>query len=317
MRDEEYPVARAGRRSPQRSAVTVMSWLSVSFEIGASEVDAITDALLAAGALAVDVEDAQAGSEREEPLFAEGTKPPGGWRLNVVRALLARDADAGAVVAAACALAGIPVPPHTAQVVPDQDWVRKTQDQFQPLQITAQLWIVPSWHTPPDPQALNVVLDPGLAFGTGNHATTRMCLRWLARTIAGGESVLDYGCGSGILAIAAMKLGAGSATGIDIDEQALLAARGNAIQNRVHVELRAAADRAGRAADIVVANILARPLVVLAPVLAGLTAPRGRLALAGILATQAAEVRAAYSEWFDMVAESEEESWVLLAGVKK
>jgi ribosomal protein L11 methyltransferase len=294
-----------------------MSWLSVSFQIGASDVEAITDALLEAGALAVDVEDAQAGTEREEPVFAEGVEPPGSWRLNVVRALLAADADAGAVVAEACALAGVPAPPHTTELVPDQDWVRRTQAQFHPIQITPRLWIVPSWHTPPDPGALNVTLDPGLAFGTGNHATTRLCLRWLARTVAGGESVVDYGCGSGLLAITAMKLGAGSATGIDIDDQALLAARGNAIQNRVQVEFRAAADRAGRAADIVVANILAHPLIVLAPVLAGLTAPRGRLALAGILAPQAAEVRAAYGEWFDMVPDSEEENWVLLAGVRK
>jgi len=294
-----------------------MPWISVSFEIGAPQVEAITDALLAAGALAVDVEDAQAGSEREEPLFAEGIEPPGHWQRNVVRTLLAADADAGAVVAAACALAGVPAPPHTTELVPDQDWVRQTQAQFHPLQITPRLWIVPSWHTPPDPEALNVILDPGLAFGTGNHATTRLCLRWLARTIGGGESVIDYGCGSGILAIAAMKLGAASATGIDIDDQALLAVRGNAIQNRVHVEFRAAADRAGRAADIVVANILAHPLIVLAPVLAGLTAPRGSLALAGILAPQAAEVRAAYAEWFDLVPHSEEENWVLLAGVKK
>ncbi|HZM46309.1 MAG TPA: 50S ribosomal protein L11 methyltransferase [Burkholderiales bacterium] len=294
-----------------------MNWLSVSFEIGASEVEAITDALLAAGALAVDVEDAHAGSEREEPLFAEGVEAPGTWRLNVVRALLAAEADPGAVVAAACAVVGVPAPPHTVEVVPDQDWVRATQAQFHPIQITSRLWIVPSWHPPPDPKALNVTLDPGLAFGTGNHATTRLCLRWLARTVAGRETVIDYGCGSGILAIAAMKLGAASATGIDIDEQALLAARGNAIQNRVHVEFRAAADRAGRSADIVVANILAHPLIVLAPVLAGLTAPRGSLALAGILASQVAEVRAAYGEWFDLVPDSEEENWVLLAGVRK
>ena len=294
-----------------------MSWLSVSFEVGALQVEAVTDALLEAGALAVDVEDAAAGSEREEPLFAEGAEVPGAWRHNVVRALVAADADAGAMVATACALAGVPLPSHSVQVVPDQDWVRATQAQFDPIRIAPRLWIVPSWHAPPDPAALNIILDPGLAFGTGNHATTRQCLRWLARAIAGGESVIDYGCGSGILAIAAMKLGAASAVGIDIDNQALLAARGNAIQNRVHVEFRAAADRAGRAADIVVANILSRPLIVLAPVLAGLTAPRGRLALAGILAPQAAEVRAAYGEWFDMVPDSEDENWVLLAGVRK
>ena len=294
-----------------------MSWLSVSFEIGASEVDAITEALLAVGALAVDVQDAQAGSEREEPVFAEGGTPPAPWRHNVVRALLIAEADAAALVAAACALAGVAAPAHTVERVPDQDWVRASQAQFHPIRISQRLWIVPSWHTPPDPRAINVVLDPGVAFGTGNHSTTRLCLRWLERAIRGGESVIDYGCGSGILAIAAMKLGAGSATGIDIDEQALVAARGNALQNRARVEFRAAADRAGGAADIVVANILAHPLIVLGPVLARLTAPRGRIALAGILAGQAAEVIAVYGTWFDMAMDSDEEDWVLLAGEKK
>jgi len=235
----------------------------------------------------------------------------------VVRALIAADADAGRIVAAACGRAGMALPPHRVRVVPEQDWVRATQAQFAPIRISARLWIVPSWHAPPDPGALNVVLDPGIAFGTGNHPTTRLCLSWLARTVAGGESVIDYGCGSGILAIAAMKLGAASAIGIDIDAQALVAARQNAIQNRVQVEFRAAADRAGRAADIVVANILAHPLIVLAPALAGLTAPRGRLALAGILAPQAAEVRAAYGQWFDLSEDSEEDNWVLLAGARK
>lgn len=294
-----------------------MSWLSVSFEIGAAHVEAVSDALLVAGALAVHVEDAAAGSEREEPVFAEGGGAPAPWRQNVVRALLAEDADAAALVAAACALAGVPAPAHAVERVPDQDWVRATQAQFHPIRITPRLWIVPSWRTPPDPGALNVVLDPGVAFGTGNHPTTRLCLRWLERVIRGGESVIDYGCGSGILAIAAMRLGAGSAAGIDIDEQALVAARGNALQNRVHVEFRTAADRAGRAADIVVANILAHPLIVLAPALAQLAAPRGRIALSGILAAQAAEVAAAYGTWFDMATESDEEDWVLLAGIRK
>ena len=294
-----------------------MTWQTVSFELGARHVEVVCDALLAAGALAVEVEDAAAGTEREEPLFAEGAAPPGAWRLNVVRALLAADADASAMVAVACAAAGVAAPNHKVEIVADRDWVRATQAQFHPLRITPRLWIVPSWRTPPDPRALNVILDPGVAFGTGNHATTRLCLRWLERAIGGGESVIDYGCGSGILAIAAMKLGAASAAGIDIDDQALVAARGNALQNRVRVEFRTAADRAGRAADIVVANILAHPLIVLAPALAALTARHGRIALAGILAPQASEVRAAYGTWFDMAIDGDEEEWVLLAGVKK
>ena len=292
-------------------------WLSLSFEIGADDVEAASDALLEAGALAVDVEDAQAGGEGEEPVYAEGGAASRPWRRNVVRALLAADADPAGVLAAACARAGLAPAPFRVQAVAERDWVRETQAQFAPIGISPRFWIVPSWHTPPVADAVNVVLDPGIAFGTGSHPTTRMCLRWLERTIAGGESVIDYGCGSGILAIAAMKLGAARATGIDIDGQALLAARANAIQNRVEVEFRAAADRAGAAADIVVANLLAHPLLVLVPLLAGLTARGGRLALAGILVPQAEELIAAYREWFEIDRQSEEESWVLLAGVRR
>jgi len=294
-----------------------MSWLSVSFEVSSSDVESLTDALLEAGALAVDVEDALAGTDAEEPLFAEGAAAAqSAWRRNTMRALVAADADAAALVARACTRAGVERPPFSVQSVADRDWVRATQAQFPPIRISRRLWIVPSWHAAPDPSALNVVLDPGLAFGTGSHPTTRMCLNWLERVVTGGVSVIDYGCGSGILAIAAMKLGAGGAVGIDIDEQALLAARENAIQNRVNVEFRAPTARAGRAADIVVANILARPLAVLAPLLAGLTVHGGRIALAGILGPQADEVCAAYAKWFDIGLECEEESWVLLAGAR-
>ena len=294
-----------------------MSWLSVSFEVAAPDVEAVTDALMAAGALAVDVEDAAAGSGMEEPQFAEAGDAPRAWRRNVVRALVAEGADAAALVGAACGRAGVALPQYRVHPVADRDWVRATQSQFMPIRISRRLWIVPTWHAAPEPAALNIVLDPGLAFGTGSHPTTQLCLRWLERQIRGGESVLDYGCGSGILAIAAMKLGAACAAGVDIDEQALLAARGNAIQNRVDVEFRATDYRPGRAADVVVANILAHPLIALAPLLAGLTAPRGRLALAGVLASQAPDVCAAYAEWFDMVEDSREEDWVLLAGVRK
>jgi len=295
-----------------------MSWLSVSFEVAYSEVEAISDALFEAGALAVDVEDAAAGTAAEEAQFDEGSGPGDrAWRRNCIRALFAAESDVPALLAGVCRSAGMDLPDYRVQAVADQDWVRATQAQFPPVQISRRLWIVPTWHTAPDPSALNIVLDPGLAFGTGTHPTTRMCLSWLERVVIRGASVIDYGCGSGILAIAAMKLGAASAVGIDIDEQALLAARGNAIQNRVEVDFRAAAAPTGRAADIVVANILSRPLVVLAPLLATLTATGGRIALAGILASQAAEVGAAYGQWFDIGTECEAENWVLLAGTRK
>lgn len=295
-----------------------MSWLSVSFEVAADEVEALSDALLEAGAASVDVADADAGSAAEQPAFGEtGAAVPRSWRRSRVSALVPGDADVAALVAVACRRAGVVPPPHVAQPVADQDWVRASQQQFAPIRISSRLWIVPSWHAAPDAGAINIVLDPGLAFGTGNHPTTQLCLLWLERMIRGGESVLDYGCGSGILAIAAKKLGAGRVDGVDIDAQALLAARNNAIQNQVQVTFHDAADSILQPAQIVVANILARPLVVLAPLLARLTAPHGRFALAGMFGDQAEEVVAAYRPWFDFAAPGNEGYWVLLSGTRR
>jgi ribosomal protein L11 methyltransferase len=294
-----------------------MAWLSVSFEIAAPHADAVSDALLEAGAASVEVTDAEAGSPSEQPLFDEhGVPGPRAWRHSVVSALIADGADAGALVAAACARAGIAPPPHRAHRLADRDWVRASHEQFTPIRISPRLWIVPSWHHPPDPAAINLLLDPGLAFGTGSHATTRLCLQWLEREVRSGVSVIDYGCGSGILAIAAMKLGAARADGVDIDERALLAARGNAMHNHVEVSFHGAAGPVRQPAEIVVANILARPLIVLAPLLATLAARGGRLALAGLLEDQAAGVRAAYEPWFDFDAPVQDENWVLLSATR-
>ena len=295
-----------------------MAWLSVSFDVAADDVEAIADALLEAGAASVDVADADAGSPAEQPVFAEpGAGVPRSWRRSRVSALVTENTDVTALVAAACRSAGVAPPPHRAQPVAERDWVRASQEQFTPIRISPRLWIVPSWHAAPDAGAINIVLDPGLAFGTGAHPTTRMCLRWLERAVRGGESVLDYGCGSGVLAIAAMKLGAARADGVDIDGQALLAARRNAIHNRVLATFHDAAGAIRQPAQIVVANILARPLIVLAPLLARLTAPRGRIALAGLLAGQAGEVAVAYRPWFDLDAPEEDEGWVLLEGSRR
>ena len=295
-----------------------MAWLCVSFEVAARDVDALTDALLEAGAASVDVADAGAGSAAEEAVFAEaGAAAPRPWRRSLVSALLAQGADAAALVGTACTRASIAPPPCRLREVAEQDWVRASRDQLAPVRISPRLWIVPSWHEAPEPGTLNIVLDPGLAFGTGHHPTTRMCLRWLERMVRGGETVLDFGCGSGILAIAAMKLGAARADGVDIDEQALLAARRNAMQNRVQATFHNAADALRQPARIVVANILARPLVVLAPLLARLTVQHGRLALAGLLVEQAGEVRAAYEQWLDFEAPEEDEGWALLSGVRR
>ena len=295
-----------------------MGWISVSFEVGEDDAEALSDALLAAGAASVELTDAEAGSETEQARFDEpGTAGPRPWRRSVLSALFNESIDVTAVVAAACAGAGVAPPPHRTQRLADRDWVLASREQFEPLRISPRLWVVPSWHAPPDPGAINLLLDPGLAFGTGSHPTTRLCLQWLQREVRPGVSVVDYGCGSGILAIAAMKLGAARADAVDIDERALLAARGNALHNRVDVSFHSAAGAIRRPAQVVVANILARPLVVLAPLLAGITAPGGRLALAGLLDDQAAEVGSAYRPWFELDPPASEAGWALLGATRR
>ncbi len=295
-----------------------MAWRSVSFEVAAADVEAMADALLEAGAASVDVADAGAGSATEQAIYAEaGADSARPWRRSRVSALFDAGADIAMLLAGACARAGVPLPRYEVRPVAERDWVQASRDQFAPIRISPRLWIVPSWHTAPDPHAVNIRLDPGVAFGSGSHPSTRLCLLWLERVIRGGEAVLDYGCGSGVLAVAAMKLGAASAVGVDIDEQALLAARRNAMHNQVQATFHSAAEVVRRPARIVVANILAHPLVVLAPLFARLTAPRGRLALAGLLAQQAGEVRGAYEPWFDFAAPEEEEGWTLLSGVRR
>lgn len=296
-----------------------MPWLCAILHVEEAVVEKLTDALLAAGALAVDVQDAAAGTAAERPIFAEpGEAPAAGWNANRVGALFPIDADPYASVPQALRTAGITMPvAFSVERVEDADWVRLTQSQFLPLQITPRLWVVPSWHAAPDPAAINIVLDPGVAFGTGAHPTTRLCLRWLDAVVTPDTDVLDYGCGSGILAIAAMKLGARSACGIDIDPQAVLAARDNAERNRVAVRFAAAADAPAAPAQIVVANILANPLTVLVPLLARLTRPGGRIALSGILAGQAQSVLEAYAADFDLRPTASDEGWVLLTGIRR
>jgi ribosomal protein L11 methyltransferase len=233
-------------------------------------------------------------------------------------ALLPPDADANAVLAGALAEAGCSALEAAAvDLLEDTDWVRETQRQFEPIRAGERVWIVPTWHEAPDPGAVNIVLDPGAAFGTGSHPTTRLVLAWLEREVRGGETVLDYGCGSGILAIAAMKLGAARATGVDIDPLALAAARYNASANAVALEVLAADAPLALDADLTVANILANPLRMLAPLLASHTRPGGRIALSGILAAQADEVMAAYAPFFAMAPAGAEGGWVCLAGTRR
>lgn len=292
-----------------------MSYIAVRFDAPAAEADTWSDALVEAGALSVDVSDLLAGTAEEKPLYGEpGAPSTPAWSAARVVALFPADADWRSAMRSVAAALALPMPPHESYPVAEQDWVRQTQAQFGPIEIAPCFWIVPSWSVAPDPHALNLRLDPGLAFGTGSHPTTRLCLEWLRATIAGGETVLDYGCGSGILAIAAARLGAGPVTGVDVDPQALRASEANARANGVKgAFVTPDALVAGRFARVV-ANILANPLIVLAPVLAARVADRGRLALSGVLDAQAGAVAEAYARWFTLKPWGAHDGWVLLTG---
>ena len=206
------------------------------------------------------------------------------------------------------------MPAFSTAEVAEQNWVQLTQSQFDPIRITDRLWIVPSWHEAPDADAINIELDPGMAFGTGSHPTTRLCLEWLCEVVTPGCSVLDYGCGSGILGIAAAKLGAGAVLGIDIDEKAVEAARDNAARNHAAVRLQHSAVPVGDTFDLVVANILTNPLCVLAPAISARVAPGGRVALSGVLETQAAQVVEAWAPHIALHVGAAHEGWIRLEG---
>jgi ribosomal protein L11 methyltransferase len=296
-----------------------MAWRALVVEVDAAAADALSDALLAHGAASATVEDALAGTPDEQPVFDEpNAGSAGAWARARIRALVAAEADVEGVLAAAASDAGLgTVPRFAVEEVGDTDWVRASQAQFAPIRVSARLWIVPSWHAPPDPGALNIRLDPGLAFGTGSHPTTRLCLRWLEQHVQPDSSVLDYGCGSGILAIAALKLGARAAVGVDVDPAAVAAARDNAARNEVAARFVGSDVALELPVDLIVANILANPLIVLAPALAAHCRAGGRIALAGILAPQADAVTAAYAQWFAMAHFATDDGWVCLEGVRR
>ena len=295
-------------------------WRAIRVEVDAAHAEALSDALLEAGALSVSIEDADAGSAAERPLFGEpGALPAGAWAQNRVVALCESGVDPAAVVARAAEAIGLhPAPAHRVEDVAEQDWVRQTQSQFAPIRVGRRVWIVPSWHEPPsDPEALVVRLDPGLAFGTGSHATTRLVLQWLERTGCAGARVLDYGCGSGILGIVAERLGAREVDAVDVDPQALTAAAANARANDAGLRCSTPDALPEGQYDVVLANILANPLVVLAPLLAARCRPGGRIALSGILAGQARDVVDAYSPAFDARVAAEDEGWILVEGTRR
>ncbi len=298
-------------------------WLEVSFVAAGEDAEAWSDALLAAGALSVRTEDADADGPLEQALFGEPGEPDGfhAWPSTRITALVDAQVLPGELAAEAARQAGLTEPIALAvEEVGERDWVAATQAQFEPIEIGERLLITPSWHREHPGAAVRmvggraeIVLDPGLAFGTGSHPTTRMCLEWLERELPAGATVIDYGCGSGILAIAAARLGARSVTAIDINPQALQSTRDNAAANGVTLTVHSG-DRPGcPPAQVVVANILASPLRVLAPMLESLVEPGGSLILAGLLERQIDEVASAYRE-IELRPYATREGWTCLAG---
>ena len=290
-----------------------MAWQRVSLVVAGSEAEALAEALDEAGAVATDIADADAGTPQESAVFAEPGAEAGLWERCRVTALFPVDTDLDAALEAS----GAAVTAASIDRLEDADWVALTQRQFEPIRAGERLWIVPTWHEAPDPQAINIVLDPGAAFGTGSHPTTRLCLQWLERNVRPADTVLDYGCGSGILAIAAMKLGASEALAVDVDPLALQTAQYNATRNGVRPRIFDAHAPLPHASRITVANILANPLRMLAPLIAAHTQPGGAIALSGILEDQAADVIEAYAPWASLERAAREAGWVLLAGARK
>jgi ribosomal protein L11 methyltransferase len=295
-----------------------LAWLTIKFSIPSDEAEAFSDALTDLGALSVSIEDADAGTFREQPIFGEPGMPEEAlWDTCCLSALFPEGTNAKSIIDSASGIVDThETPVFVTETVEENDWVRLTQSQFEPIEITSRLWIVPTWHEAPNPHAINIKLDPGVAFGTGSHPTTKLCLNWLEENIKGGETVLDYGCGSGILAIAAKKLGASQVTGIDIDAQAVDSSRNNASANDVEGEFHLPSIQVIHKADITVANILSNPLKVLASLLANCTRPGGQLVLSGILSPQAEEIMTYYQTWFSMNIYKEENGWVCLEGIK-
>ncbi|MBS0515325.1 MAG: 50S ribosomal protein L11 methyltransferase [Proteobacteria bacterium] len=299
-----------------------MAWLELSLTLHAKQQERVELALEDLGALSITLRDADADTPDERAIFEPGVGELPLWNEIVLNALFANDADRSGLVHALHELVPGLAPDRIAfRDVPDQDWTRAWMDTYQPMRFGERLWIYPSTVAPGADDAGKVIvhLDPGLAFGTGTHPTTALCLEWLDATDVSGKTVIDFGCGSGVLAVAALKLGAARAIGVDNDEQAIEASRSNAERNEVaaRLDLHLPQDFPPQRADILIANILAGPLADLAAQLAACVKPRGSLALSGILRGQEAELLARYAQWFEDLAVATREDWTRITGRKK
>ena len=293
-----------------------MPWIQIKLDTSSDHAEELEDLLLETGACAVTLQDG-----KDQPLFepALGSTPL--WHNTVVVGLYDAHTEMDDVVAyLKQSYQQQPFPTCKIEIVEDKDWEREWMTHFEPMQFGSRLWVCPSWKEVPDPEAINLMLDPGLAFGTGTHPTTALCLKWLEAQDMEGKKVIDYGCGSGILAIAALLLGADQLTGVDLDPQALEASMDNAQRNNITPEklkVFLPDQTPEETADIVVANILAGPLVQLAPVLAKYLEKGGRIALSGILSEQKESIVSTYSEWFDLDPVVYSEDWILVSGIRK
>jgi len=292
-----------------------MAWLQIALELDQQQLERHEDALLNAGALSVTYTDAA-----DQPLLepAPGETPI--WQQVRLFGLFNDDTLPEQILLQLCVELNLARPPqHQFELLEDRNWVRAWMDDYRPMPFGSQLWVCPTTMQPPHPEAVNLRLDPGLAFGTGTHPTTALCLTWLANANLKQKTVIDYGCGSGILAIAALLLGATQAYATDIDPQALLATQSNAELNHVENRLTCSLVEQFEAptTDLVMANILAGPLTELAPTLAALCKNGGEIILSGLLAEQATEVRAVYEEWFELSPTQQQEEWILLHGTRR
>ena len=295
-----------------------MSWTNLIVQSNKEDVDSISDFLIALGAISTSIENTNLNQNNEELIFDEPhNQSQQFWENNTVQALFDKSIDIKLIKAALITKFNVLNFSIKASDVKDQDWVKLTQSQFSPINIQDQLWIIPSWHKIQDNKAINLILDPGLAFGTGTHATTHLCLIWLLANVNKNVTVLDYGCGSGILSIAAKKIGAQSVFGVDIDDQAIKSSRENAEINNVEIVLNNTENRIDYKTDLVVANILSSTLSVIAPILAEYCNNKGRIALSGILESQEEDIKKIYSKWFDFNPPIIKDGWVLISGTKR
>ena len=294
-----------------------MSFKQIIINIDSQRAEQLSDIFFDLGALSVSIEDEYEGTELEQPIFNEpGMIVEALWEHSKVVVLFDDLADVASLVSAAEIDVNAAFS-YVQENVDDQDWVRLTQSQFEPIEVTPNLYIVPSWHSIPNAEATGIILDPGLAFGTGSHPTTFMCLRWIAENITPELEVLDYGCGSGILAITAKKVGAKLVDGVDIDAQAIESSLYNAEVNQVRVNFCLPNQFLAKQYDVVIANILSNPLRMLASALASYVKPSGQIILSGILESQIEEMCEIYAQWFVMSTYTIQEGWACLHGVKK